>query len=524
MKISKYSFLIILLAFSMISCNDYLAVNVNPNVPQEAPAHLLLAPMFTNMSRGIHFDARAVGKYTQNWVHSTSGEAWDSHGYTAGSDFGGECWRQHYWAVGKNVDLMIDDARSRNMPAYIGIGYAIRAWGWQTVADMHGDAVIVKEAFNQNLLTFNYDSQELAYAESNRLCDSAIFYLDSKGLTDPNLTAADQVYGGDVLKWKKFANGILARNFHRLTNKATYSAEKVIAYCDAAMAGNADNFLIPFNGTKSDDGNFLGTLRDNLRPYRASKFVVSILNGSNPAMLGAVDPRLRLMLPQNSATDTVVAGLDPTFGLLTGQVTPNLWGSTVNPASTGVLGRWMFSDKAKFPLMTYSELQFIKAEAQLRKADKAGALISYKNAVGAHVDFANSYASIAGNTPTNPVTAAQKTALLADTRLVPAVSDSLTMDRIMLQKYIACWGWGFIETWNDMRRFHYGLDKFKGETVYSGFTLPLSNRLFVSNSGKLAYNVRPRYNSEYIWNKASLEKLQAFDVDYHTREPWFIKP
>jgi hypothetical protein len=524
MKTLRYCFLILLVAFSAASCNDYLDVNTNPNVPQEAPAHLLLAPMYTNMARAIHFDSRMIGKYTQYWVHNTAGEVWDTHGYTAGSDNGGECWRQHYFAVGKNVDLMIADARGRNMPAYIGIGYAIRAWGWQTVADMHGDAVIVKEAFNQDLLTFNYDSQELAYAESNRLCDSALAYLDAKGLTDPNLAAADQAFAGDLAKWKKFTNGVLARNYHRLTNKATYSADKVIAYCDAALASNTDNFLIPFNGTKSDDANFYGTLRSNLTPYRQSKYLVSLMNGTNPTMQGAVDPRLRLLLPQNSATDTVVAGLDPTFGLATGQVTPNLWGATVNPASTGILGRWLFSDKAKFPLMTYSELQLIKSEAQLRKTDKAGALISYKKAIDAHIDFANSYASISGNTPTTAITAAQKTAFLADTRIVPVVADSLNMDKIMLQKYLACWGWGFLETWNDMRRFHYGADKFNGGTVYTGFITPAVSRLFTANGGKLSYNVRPRYNSEYIWNKAALEKIGGFDVDYHTREPWFIKP
>ena len=63
--------------------------------------------------------------------------------------------------------------------------------------------------------------------------------------------------------------------------------------------------------------------------------------------------------------------------------------------------------------MTYSELQFIKAEAQLRKTDKAGALVSYKKAIDAHVDFANSYANLAGNAASPAVTAAQKTALLA---------------------------------------------------------------------------------------------------------------
>jgi hypothetical protein len=524
MKALKYSFIILLLAFSVSSCTDYLDVNTNPNVPQAAPSHLLLAPMFTNMGLAIQIDGQYIGKYTQYWVQSTSGDNWDAHGYLASSDRGGECWRNHYFAVGKNVDLMIDDARARNLPGYIGLGYAIRAWGWQTIADMHGDAVIVKEAFNQDLLTFNYDSQEIAYAESNRLCDSALVYLDVKGIVDPNFAAADQAFGGDLVKWKKFVNGVLARNAHRLTNKATYSADKVIAYCDAAMGTNADNFLIPFNSTKSADGHYYGTLRDNIRGFRASKFIVGLLNGTNATMQGAVDPRLRLMIPQNSATDTVVAGLDPTIGLATGQVTPTLWGTVANPASTGILGRWLFSDKAKFPIMTYSELQFIKAEAQLRKTDKAGALVSYKKAVDAHVDFANSFATITGNTLTTAVSAAQKTALLANTKIVPTVADSLTMDRVMLQKYIACWGWGFLETWNDMRRFHYGLDKFKGEIVYSDFKTPETTKLFAANGGKLAYNVRPRYNSEYIWNKASLEKLQAYDVDYHTREPWFIKP
>lgn len=524
MKALKYSFLIVLMAFATISCNDYLDVNQNPNVPQAAPAHLLLAPMYTNMARGVHFDARAIGKYTQYFVQNGASEAWDAHGYAPGSDFGGEFWRQHYFAVGKNVDLMINDARSRNMPAYIGIGYAIRAWGWQTVADMHGDAVIVKEAFNQDLLTFNYDSQEIAYAESNRLCDSALVYLDAKGIVDPNLGSTDQAYKGDLTKWKKFANGILARNFHRLTNKASYNADKVIGYCDAAMVSNADNFLVDFGGTKSDDANFFGTLRGNLTNFRQSRFLVGLLDGTNLAVQGPADPRLRLMLPQNSATDTTIIGVDPTFGVATGLTRPNVWGSTANPANLGVLGRWLFSDKARFPLMTYSELQFVKAEAQLRKNDKAGALVSYKKAIDAHVDFANSYASLAGNAPSNPVTAAQKTALLANVKIVPIVADSLTMDQVMLQKYVALWGWGFLETWNDMRRFHYGADKFNGGTVYTGFVTPAVTRLFASNGGKLAYNVRPRYNSEYIWNRAALEKLQAFDIDYHTREPWFIKP
>ena len=92
----------------------------------------------------------------------------------------------------------------------------------------------------------------------------------------------------------------------------------------------------------------------------------------------------------------------------------------------------------------------------------------------------------------------------------------------MLQKYIALWGWGLIETWNDLRRFHYGADMFKGQPVYSGFKLPTT--FATANLGKPAYRVRPRYNSEYIWNLDALKKIGGDKGDFHTTELWFTKP
>jgi hypothetical protein len=519
MKFIKYSSFILFAALFMTSCQDYLDVNTNPNVPQEAPAHAFLPPIIQNMGRGIQFDTRAIGKYNQWFVHSTSGEAWDGHGYNAGSDFGGEVWRQHYWAVGRNVDLMINDARSRNIPQYIAIGYAVRAWGWQTIADVHGEAIL-RQAWASDRNTFDYDPQQDIYAEVTRLCDSALSYVDLKAINDPQFATADQFFAGDMTKWKKFINGVKARNLHRLTNKSSYSADAVIALCDASMASNSDNANVPFLGSVADDSNFFGTLRNNYGAYRASSYVVSLLDGTNPITQGARDPRLRVMLPPSSATDTVVRGGTPTLG--TAANVPNLWGATSNPATLGIKGRYLFHDAARLPLMTYSEIQFIKAEAALRKGDKVMALAAYKNAVGAHIDFANVFANLGSSNNIVPVTAAQKTALLADTKLVPAVADSITMDRIMAQKYIALWGWGLIETWNDLRRFHYGADLFDGKPVFSGFKSPPA--LLSANKGKLAYRVRPRYNSEYVWNLETLKKIGGDQLDYHTYELWFTKP
>ena len=93
----------------------------------------------------------------------------------------------------------------------------------------------------------------------------------------------------------------------------------------------------------------------------------------------------------------------------------------------------------------------------------------------------------------------------------------------MLQKYIALWGWGFVETWVDMRRYHYtDTDPNTNAPVYKNWTIPAS--VPVSQNGKLAYRIRPRYNSEYVWNLDELKRIGATDPNYHTVPMWFSLP
>ena len=46
-------------------------------------------------------------------------------------------------------------------------------------------------------------------------------------------------------------------------------------------------------------------------------------------------------------------------------------------------------EEAKIPVMTYAQLQFIKAEAAYRAGDKATALAAYRNAIIAHINWVN---------------------------------------------------------------------------------------------------------------------------------------
>ena len=99
----------------------------------------------------------------------------------------------------------------------------------------------------------------------------------------------------------------------------------------------------------------------------------------------------------------------------------------------------------------------------------------------------------------------------------------VTLSHIMTQKYIAQWGWGHNELWMDMRRYHYtDLDPVSGVEVFRGFTPPTA--LYVDNAGKLVQRIRPRYNSEYVWNIPALTAIGGLAPAYHTKPLWITQP
>ncbi|MNL55945.1 hypothetical protein D3C87_1793980 [compost metagenome] len=112
---------------------------------------------------------------------------------------------------------------------------------------------------------------------------------------------------------------------------------------------------------------------------------------------------------------------------------------------------------------------------------------------------------------------------MSATAIVPAAAADLTLTQIMCQKYIAQWGWGHLETWMDMRRYHYtDADPATGKQVYLGYVFPTT--LYSDNAGKPAYRIRPRYNSEYVWNRDALSVIGGLATDYHTKQTWIVQP
>ncbi|MGQ0713183.1 MAG: SusD/RagB family nutrient-binding outer membrane lipoprotein [Gemmatimonadaceae bacterium] len=504
-------------------CQDFLDVNTNPNAPETVAANLYLPPMLHWMVTSPQFDGRFIMRYTQQLtLPGASLSTWDRMGYDPGSDNGAQQWRDVYWSFGQNLVDMITIAEAEQRWDLLGVGHILKAWGWLALTTVHGE-IIVKEAINQNTFSFNYDTQEFVYEEVLRLVDLAIENLKkTDGAVDAGFLArGDKIYNGDRTKWLKFAHGLKAIALNHFSNKSSYDPEAVIAHVDSSFTSNADDALLTYPNTQNNDINFLGRTRSNFPNYRQTEFVVELMDGTS--FYGVEDPRMTRML--SPSPDGEYRGLDINvvgFGALTDARRPN--NPYGYPAAGGVQlpGRYVFDDKAKMPAMTYAQLQLVKAEAAYRMGDRARALDAYENGISAHIDFVNARNSDNNQTPTQ-ITAAEKTAFLADPNVVPTDPADLTLTHIMTQKYIAQWAWGHNEVWMDMRRYHYtDIDPASGVQVYPGFAPPTT--LHPDNGGKIVQRIRPRFNSEYVWNRPGLDVIGGLAADYHTVPLWITQP
>ena len=517
-----------LLALSA-SCKDFLDVNTNPNAPESVSANLYLSPMVHWMVTAPQFDGRFIGRYTQEWFLANAQtviSTWDRMGYDPGSDNGAEQWRDVYWSLGQNLVDMINKAEAEQRWDIAGVGYFMKAWGWMVLTDMHGE-IIVKQAIDPTRATFDYDSQEYVYTEVLRLLDVAIKDLQrTDGAVDQAyLAKTDKLYGGDRTKWLKMAYGLQAIALNHFSNKSTYKPADVIAAVNKSFVSNADDaiYQYPAIDPAFGDYNFWGRSRNNITNYRQTQFVVNLMNGTD---FGAVDPRLtRILAP---SADGQFRGVDPTvagYGAMAASQQPfNFFGYT-GGGGLGLPSRYLFDDKTKMPFMTYAQLQFVKAEAAFKSGDKATALAAYTAGISAHIDFVNSRNAEINSQSATQISSAEKTAFLTDSRIVPTSAAALTITQIMTQKYIAQWAWGHNEVWMDMRRYHYtDIDPATSKQVYPGFTPPTSTILYPDNGGKVAQRIRPRFNSEYVWNIAALDVIGGRALDYHTKTMWIIQP
>ena len=633
MKKNKFLYIIatIMMALSTTSCDDFLDVNKNTDAPDYVEGYLYLAGI-QQAYYGIYFDLRALCPLTQ-MMGTSSYTSFANNYYSKASDAGGEAWRMVYWNQGMNLENMINQSEAAENWTLAGIGYAIKAYSWDFLTKVNGEAPM-KQAFVPGLLSHEYDYQDAIYDQVRVWAKKAIECLEKEDKTNygTRISQNDYIYGGDKAKWIKFAYAVIARNLASLTNKNDFKQkyyDEFIDACNKAFASNDDNALLKITGggadaAQSSYNNFWGPYRGNLsNSYWQHDFAVQTMTGTMPIYneegnkithtiivkndkgeeveqthprfpyelaekqiicdtleeVGHFDPRPLLKLGTASGNDTTGVK-DPKlfrkyyfkgsgFTSATGPIgqAENFWGRTeaITDAKDGE-GRWLYSNGAPYVLTTYAELLFDLAEVQFKYGSKADAFETWKKAIAADMEFSAKYiqkeslVTVGGKVyhQGDKVDQATFKAMAQEYLNGPFVAglpmSEFSLSHIMMQKYIALFPWGASEVWVDLRKYHYdiaytgdvpkfgnGWDKTlinqkrddDATKVYKGFYLAPANvqgrrsAYNERNNGAPCYRLRPRYNSEYMWNLNNLKALKPIPGDaddYQCSIPWFAYP
>ena len=557
-------FLVLASMVFMGSCKKKIdEAYLNPNPPLKPAIETILPGVIGGMAwfssnagsaYGLQVDGTFIGRFIQYWGINSTGDSWGQMNMIGGAvDNGGSVWAMFYYAHGQNVNRIIQWGTEQEKWDYVGVGWALRAWGLLELTNEYSDAPL-KEALNFDpsvLQTqFHYDTQPEFYDSCRTICHRALSFLNRTdgNVSKANLAIGDAYFnGGDVNKWKKFVYGVLARSFINLSSKDLFKAnnyafaDSAIKYAGLAMAGNDDNASVKVSGGPTTAlNNFWGPFRVGTGAtigtglHRQGAYIADLMSGNiDSAFKGVADPRRWYMLSENlnTASDKMFKGFLPWSGgsNTSGNDYPKNFWRNPSPTSTSTYdsGRYVFQNASPWPIMTASEMQFIIAEALLRKGDpvsKGNALLAYKNAI--FLNFEMLTTTYNQNIPAGKqITNLTRDAYLSDPLVAPAVGTSLTLTHIMLQKYIALFGWGSQQTWVDMRKFHYtDIDPTAtpNKKVYTGLILPAGTSLASTNGGKYIYRLRPRFNSEFLYNVPELTRIGAYqNLDYNTYEMWF---
>jgi hypothetical protein len=582
------------------SCDSYLDVNKNIDTPDWVEPNLRIAPILSGFVSN-YYDMRLIGPMCQYF--SGNGTAAGTYGatmyYAPTSDYA-EVWKMVYYEWGQNLEDMITGSKQLNQPLFAGIGLALKSYGWYELTSLHGEAPC-KEFLDPGRTVFDYDSQEYIFSQAINWGKQAVAVLSQNDATTypSTLSTNDLMYGGNRTKWLKFAWGTLAKIYMTLSNKNVAYLDSAITAVNNSMTSSADDAAVRFDGTSSANANFYGVTRQNIyTTLTQSDYMVDVMTGKvkyydpNTGNTVTNNGVLQLMAKQYVA-DTLT--LDPRTICYFGTTSPmpddltkidrktysfvgtlpnqacqvTVFGTTGIPSTTtSGTGRWLFRDNAPNLVMTYAELQFIKAEAQYRKGLKPDALATFKGAVAASMQTTANY--IVQGTAVKNSSGAQTSVIgdkinsavfntLAQTYLNSQYVNNLQvadfeLSHIMMQKYVALYPWG-LDVWNDMRRYHYDLKigsagvpdnvvswtanrvYHKADTdparIYKGFYLypaDVTNRrgaFVTSNLGSPSYRIRPRYNSEYMWNQTALSSLlpiSGLALNYNTSMVWFCLP
>ncbi|MDT3400996.1 SusD/RagB family nutrient-binding outer membrane lipoprotein [Mucilaginibacter terrae] len=358
--------LILLLPVSFISCKKQLAeANINPNNPESVdPEFLLNTSVFNTMNLfGGAMRREALSHYS-NYVSVGGGQL--QRYYTFASTVNGY-WSSAYVSCLQPVNQI--QLKYATDPAYknrVTIAKIFQSYIYSNVVAVWGG--VPKSAALKGDPYSAYEKEEDIYVALLDELKTAANSIDLNG--DTYKGTADAIYGGDLLKWKKFANTLRLRLAIQISNVAPAKTREVVA---DVLSNEANTITTSAETAKSSWGTTTDTW-SYLYQYNV------LQAGANAASLNVISESLvQHMLPYNDPRLPVYAkpatqgpqkgkffGQPKTTSLPIGVSIPDNPHLGLAQLDYSMIGDTFIKPNADYTFLSYEESCFLKAEAMLK--------------------------------------------------------------------------------------------------------------------------------------------------------------
>jgi len=435
-KILLGSLLLGSLGFASCS-DDFLDINSNPNLPESAAPHLVLASGTVNMAYVLGGQFQIAGNFlAQHWTQNLGSNQYkELDKYNILQTTYDAAFQTLFAGAQQDFQVVINQAKgdSSNYAAIAGIE---QAFTYQLLSDAY-DRVPFTEALR------GVQNTQPRYDEGPDIYDGAINLINqSVGKINPNgisPAGQDVVFNGDMNKWRRFANTLKLRIFLRQVYVRPSLAQDSIRAMfsrNAQFLGDTENAQIAIFTSNNKNGNpvylsELGSGSGITNNIVASATSINYLTTTS-------DPRINELFdrPGNAPMGAFIGTLQGLAGTPTPPVPPI---STLSrPDIVKIIG-----PTAPVILISGAESMFLQAEAALYGwAGGASAKALYERGI------TSSFTRLGATLPAGFLTS---NAIDLDV----ATTTEAKLDRIITQKWVSMSGSQGFEAWSELRRTNF---------------------------------------------------------------------
>lgn len=381
-------------------------ININPNSPSEASGPQLIA----NAMRYLPgLSSNTSGQFMAQYLAETQ--------YVVASRYPeeGTSFYTYYQNPLINLQTVLENSTSDNQ---LAVAKILKAYFFWHVTDRWGDVPYSEALQGAEDFTPAYDTQESIYENLFALLEEGVNQID-----ESTSLGSDIMYGGDMVRWKKFGNTVRLLMALRLSEvDEDWAEEEFNNALDAGiMESNDDNFVYQHLDDQSNENYWYSQIERQSREWWAlTETLVEIMEPVE-------DPRLPIY-GDPARSDSEFSGLpigsDP---------------AAENTEEFSLLGEAIRQQDAPVQLVTYAQVLFALAEASERNWITDSPDVHYNSAIE------NSILQWTGSTDS-----------VADFLAQPeVVFDPLNaMEQIATQRYVHLFLHGY-EGWAEWRRTGY---------------------------------------------------------------------